>query len=195
MTTTETQFKPGDRVRVCVKSLRLDLSGPPGLGSIRDIPADPSCEKHEHWESRIVEWVDFRECWNIAIPCRGKHGNPNHAEWIYRPSSLTLIEDDKDWTRQSKFKIGMQVWAENPKWHHRGAAPGSWESTQHLEIFGGRRFGPATLLLPHIEPGDWYLGFPWQAVQHDHKVRRDVVVEQVFRKVVNESEFVPEGTS
>lgn len=188
MTTTKVEFKPGDRVRVCEKSLGLDLSQTPELGfaGIREIPADPSCAKHKHWESRIISWVDFRECWNIAIPCRGERGNPNHAEWIYRPSSLTLIEDDKDWTKQSKFKVGMQAWAENPKWHDHTAA---------LEIFNGRRFGPAALFLPHIEPGDWYLGFPWQAVQHDHKSGRDVVVEQVFYKVVNESEFVPEGTS
>lgn len=158
MTATQRPLQVGDRVLVHQGSLRI-------ANGIEEIFGD--CSQHSHWQSRILSPSrTYEGHWDIATSARS---NANYAEWTYGADRLTLIDDGSDWTSNSQFSVGMKVVALNPMWD---------DPEKRLKFENGRKFCEATILTPHIEPGDWYLMF-------------DAVGSEVFRKVVNEAAMLP----
>jgi hypothetical protein len=113
------------------------------------IPHD--CSKPEqHWKSRILKAAgeDHYPLPRIATEVRGDApsiSNTCSCSWPYTEESLTLLDDGSaDWADTSRYKIGDRV-------------------TMALDVDTPQyKMGTileARLIAPHIETGDWYLGF------------------------------------
>jgi len=174
------KFKLGQRVLVHqlggLKSVEYEIKpiiGPPETHSrFEPIPHDCSDPKG-HWVSRVIGWSDFHHMPKIATSTGTVSGkkNPNHCEWPYGEDCLTLLDeaqeypvekpwDEKDWALSSSVKIGDTIQF-------------VWPNDIHFpkgDVVSG------SVIVPHIESEDWYVG---------------VVVpdEWLFHIVVNESEF------
>lgn len=138
------------------------------------IPHD--CSKPEqHWKSRIVEAAGEGNypLPRIATEVRGSmpsNSNTCSCSWPYTDESLTLLNDGTaDWADTSAYKIGDRV-------------------TLTLDIDTPQYMAgtvlEARLIAPHIEPGDWFLGF-FTPTPHVWE----------FKKVVHEQHFRPSQTA
>ncbi len=145
-------LNPGDRVLV---------HQTPGLTFTDQglVPMPHDCsDPDQHWESRYL----FDDCMGRPVIATGAERNPCHAEWPYDHESLTPITDGVDWAKESQYTIGMEV-----SFKLDEATP---QYPEGAELRG-------TIISPHIEPNEWYIGFPtpegW-----------------IFNRVVKESCFI-----